>query len=286
MGIINLTQNSFSQTAQNLYTDEHHNFCEASLKLADEHIKNGAQILDIGAVATNPTIKNALIDSFTELAILRPFLKVLKSKINSEILISIDTYSPEVAFHLANENLIDIINDVYGSRKTETFSIKIKKSIQNYTMDMMDVVQQFSLGYILMHMSGNIESIPEAPNTKNVDEYLSSVLEFFKFQKEKLLKKNIDFCVFDPGIGGGRFGKTTDQNIALMSKEFLSTLAKLGWPILIGVSRKSFIQNLYPDLVNPLSRDAISKKMELECFQTGVKIIRSHKVGFLNQKQR
>lgn len=296
MGIINLSPNSFSH-AKTAKDFKNLNSLTDVLRQTESFIKNGAQILDIGAVPSNPSIQNTLVEPSKELADLHSVLCAIKKEFGTTALISVDTYSPTVAYGLAQENLIDIVNDIYGGRKFEHIGIdnsfkdiaKTKDSFErgnsphnssNYDnkheINILDVVAKFSLGYVLMHMSGELDSLPDKTEQPDISTYLTNMLSFFDERKHALTQKGIDFCVFDPGIGGGRFGKNLDLNLAILSKEFLNKLKKFGFPILIGLSRKGFLGELYPECTTPLSRDTISKEWEKRCFQNGVSIMRTH----------
>lgn len=314
MGIINLSPNSFStyHTSQSQITrisnstfdkSNHTDLFSAVLYQAESFIKNGASILDIGATPSNPFICNALVNPSQEIEHLVPILYELKKKFGDVILISVDTYSPTVAYTLAKEGLLDIVNDIYGGRKIEEIIIDIDthqavthiddnqtiidinddQTITNIhtsqtkrNITLIDVVAEFSLGYILMHMSGQLDTLPTQNDCTDIPSYLMKMLTFFQERKETLSQKGIDFCVFDPGIGGGRFGKNLDLNLAILSKEFLTKLKEFGFPIMVGLSRKGFLGEFYPDCTTPLSRDGVSKEWEQRCFQHGVSIIRTH----------
>lgn len=273
MGIINLSPNSFSQD-QSIGSMHTPMAISEILLQAESFIANGADILDIGAIPSNPAVVDALIDPSQELQTLFPVLHAIKSKFGSNVLISVDTYSPTVAYTLAQDYLVDIVNDIYGGRKTETIVTANEQAPRAVTM--MDIVAQFSLGYILMHMSGSLESLQNHISTSNTTDYLNAMLSFFQERKNLLMEKGIDFCLFDPGIGGGRFGKNLDINRAILSKKFLTQLRKFGFPILVGLSRKGFLGEIYPECTTPLSRDNVSKKWEKICFKRGVSVIRTH----------
>jgi dihydropteroate synthase len=269
MGIINLSPQSFS-------TDKtKKSFCLSSVMYqAESFIKNGASILDIGAVPTNPLIQNALVDPEKEIDALYNLLCSIRKEFGDHALISVDTYSPIVAHTLAQESLIDIVNDIYGGRKIE--QIKKKGSRDKTNFSTLDVVANFSLGYILMHMSGELESLKAPDTNTNISAYLDNILNFFHDRKARLFEKHIDFCIFDPGVGGGRFGKNLDVILSILSKQFLINLKNFGFPILVGLSRKGFLKELYPHCTTPCSRDVVSKIWENICFQNGATIIRTH----------
>lgn len=224
----------------------------------------GAHILDIGGASTRPNA--CKLKPTEELERVYKVLCELKLVVPKETLISIDTYSPFVAYTLAKEGLIDIINDVY-SGKVEEY---IESSNNTDEMDTAQVAAEFGLGYIIMHMQGTPSNMQINPNYNNCSE---EVISYLRERAEFSEKRGVKFLAVDPGIG---FGKTVAHNLDLISKGFLEKLMNLNKPILVGLSRKSFLGYLYPELTVPSTRDNVTKEFEFSCFANGVKIIRSH----------
>lgn len=240
MGIVNITQDSFSDGGE---------FIDVNTALAQAQllVKQGATIIDFGAVATNPkvTIENA-ISPEEELNRIFPVLTAARQVLPNDVLISVDTQSEFVAQCLAEHNLIDVLNDI---------------SCQLYT-----TAAKFGLGYILMH-KGHVDSFED-------------LIGFLCKQAEISIKHGVSYLAIDPGIGYGQFGKTFDQIMEILSADGISKLVNLPYPVLIGLSRKTFIRDLNTDknvdLSSPKSRDKITKILEKSCIDAGVKIIRTH----------
>lgn len=257
MGIVNLAPDSFSDGG---VPQTPHSAVSKGLDL----IQKGAAIIDFGGVSTNPKIKNAFISPQEELERVYPTLQLARSVFPKHILISIDTYLPQVAFLLAQENLIDIINDVCAGQRDEA---PIGTT--------MDVAAKFKLGFVAMHMLGTPEFIPEDPHYENC---VRNVVQFLKERIELAKNCGVPFVAVDPGIGYGRFGKKLQHVLELLSKDSIEQLCALDYPLLIGVSRKSFFSDLFPELKDPQSRDQVTKEFEFKCIEYGAKIIRTHEM--------
>lgn len=243
MGIVNVTPDSFSDGGQ--YFN-----CDLAIAKGLDLIQNGAHILDFGGVSTNPKIENLNITAEEEFSRVYPVLKQARNIFPKHILISIDTYSPQVAHRLASEGLIDIINDIYaGCVVDEQF------------VSTMHVAAEFNLGFIAMHAAAASDAIP-----------------FLKDRIKVAKNDEVPFISIDPGIGYGRFGKNLQDILDLLSENSINQLCDLGVPLLIGISRKSFFEDLFPELNTPTSRDKITKEFEFKCIEFGAKIIRSHRM--------
>src|SRR5581483_387362 len=205
MGIVNVTPDSFSDGGKFLDSN-------AAVKLALQLVKQGAEILDIGGESTRPKAKP--ISEAEELNRVIPVISALKKKI--KIPISIDTMKPAVA-RAALEAGASIVNDVAANRSDK---------------EMWKIVSKFCAGYICMHAPQTLHAINAKKNI---------VVEVERFFRERLKKLNAagispDQIVFDVGIG---FGKTVEQNLELLAS--LRRFTKLKRPLLLGVSRKSFL---------------------------------------------
>lgn len=257
MGIINLTPDSFSDGGK-------FNYHENALKRAFELVENGAKILDFGGLSTKPF--SEFIEPDRELQRVYETISKIKPQLSKEVLISIDSFSPYVANALAKEGLIDIINDQFSARCEEeiTYESTLKKR------NTAQIAGQYELGYIIMHMQGTPGTMQVNPVYENCGK---EVLSFLKERIQFVEKQGVKFLAVDPGIG---FGKSVDHNLELISQKFINNLFKLNKPILLGLSRKWFLGQLYPELVIPHSRDKITKEYEMKCISYGVKIIRSH----------
>ncbi len=208
MGVLNVTPDSFSDGGKFF-----------GVKRAVEHAlamqREGADIIDIGAESTRPGSEG--ISVAEELARLLPVLKGLRGKLR--IPISVDTQKSAVA-ELAIGAGTAMINDVSGLRNDPRLA---------------EVAAKHRVPIILMHMRGTPRTMQILPFAKDVMKDIASGLRksVSVARKAGVAKDKI---VLDPGIG---FGKSLEQNYELLAK--LSQLAKLGYPLLVGTSRKGFL---------------------------------------------
>ena len=209
MGILNVTPDSFSDGGLFYNTDE-------AVRHALQLIEYGIDIIDIGGESTRPGAKK--ISEEEEIQRIIPVVKQIR-ELSPEIIISIDTTKSMVA-QKAIQSGANIINDISG------FSFDNK---------MIDVVRESKVPVIIMHMQGDPSNMQNKPV---YDDLIIDISSFFK-SKIKLAidagikKKQI---ILDPGIG---FGKTVGDNFQLINQ--LNEFCKLGFPVMIGPSRKSFI---------------------------------------------
>jgi dihydropteroate synthase len=211
MGIVNVTPDSFSDGGSFLYTET---AVAHGLKLLEE----GADIIDIGGESTRPGA--AAVEVEEEISRIVPVIRELKRK-NPDCIISADTRKAEVAAAAAAAGA-DIINDITGLQHSSAIAA---------------IAAEHDTGLILMHMRGTPETMQSAENLK-YDDVVKEVSEFLLQAVKKALdygvkRKNI---VLDPGIG---FSKTPEQNLELIGR--IGELKALGFPVLAGHSRKSFI---------------------------------------------
>ena len=209
MGILNVTPDSFSDGG--LYFDPNQALRHAKALIAD-----GADILDIGGESTRPG--SLPITADIELERVIPVLKKIR-EYNSDILISIDTTKSSVA-KCAVENGADIINDI------SSFSFDSK---------ILAVAHDHDVPIILMHMQGKPLDMQKKPHYNNI---IKDIEKFFLDKIETSVNFGIkkDLIILDPGIG---FGKSVSDNFIIISK--LHKFVEMGYTILVGPSRKSFI---------------------------------------------
>lgn len=258
MGILNVTPDSFSDGGRFVNP-------EKALRRAFELLQNGASILDIGGVSTRPG--SIAPDALEELARVQPLFQILRQKLPPGVLLSADTFQPLVAEELAKQNLIDIINDVYAG----TF---INKSDRVSTQSTFEVAAKFKLACVIMHMRGTPLTMQFEPSYQNcVDE----LCQFLQERAQIARQCGVKALIVDPGIG---FGKKLEHNLEILTPQGLGKLMAIGYPVLIGLSRKRFLWEHHgasrPDLEQALNRDPLSKQYENFCLQQGVQIIRSH----------
>ncbi len=241
MGVVNITPDSFSDGGQFFHT-------ENAVKHAFSLIEDGADILDLGAESTRPGALPVSVEE--ELARLLPVLTVIRQQ--TQIPISIDTSQPQV-MQACLEAGASMINDVRALQLPGATS----------------VAQVFpNVPVCLMHMQGNPETMQNRPA------YLSVVDDVIDFLDSRIEQTAIEpsRIVLDPGFG---FGKTLEQNIELFKA--IPRLVRLGYPILVGVSRKSMIGQITGQQ-QPLNRQAGSVAAAVEAVRLGAKIIRVHDV--------
>jgi dihydropteroate synthase len=203
MGILNLTPDSFSDGGK-------WNGIEAAISHAKEMVQQGADIIDIGGESTRPN--HVPVTEEEEIGRVIPVIEALSKEI--QVPISIDTYKGKVA-ELAIIAGASLINDIWGFKKDSYIS---------------EVAAKFQVPCCLMHNKDNtLYSSLLEDIIKELKESVDIAI------KAGVKKENI---ILDPGIG---FGKTYDQNLETMQKlEYLNTL---GYPILLGTSRKRMIGN-------------------------------------------
>ncbi len=241
MGIVNVTPDSFSDGGK---------FLDAGAAIAHALIlvEQGAEILDIGGESTRP---NA--EPVSEAEELRRVLSVIeKLAAQVRIPISIDTMKPAVA-RAALQAGASIVNDVAANRADD---------------EMWHVVSEFNAGYIAMHMKGTPQTMQENPSYTDV---VGEVRDFFSDRLTQLKKSgvSVEQVVLDPGIG---FGKTVEHNLQLLAG--LKTFTNLGRPLLLGVSRKSFLVKISG------ANDRLSAALACTTLgvESGVNIFRTHDV--------
>lgn len=242
MGILNLTPDSF-------YDGGKYDSVNSIIEKVEQMLKEGASVIDIGALSTKPGAKN--LTATEELDRLIPHLKTLR-KTFSDTIISIDTFRKEVAA-MAIEEGADIINDISGGKLDD---------------EMIPYMTSQEAAYILMHMQGTPETMQVNPV---YDDVVLEVTGFFKDQLtpfEKAGKKNI---ILDPGFG---FGKTVDHNYKLLGS--LDKFIQLGYPVLAGVSRKSMINKVL--LTTPASALNGTTVVNTIALLQGASILRVHDV--------
>ena len=211
MGIVNVTPDSFSDGGEFLNPEA---ACAHGLAL----VEGGAEILDIGGESTRPGSEG--VSTEEEIRRVLPVIQALRRA--TDVVISIDTSKASVA-RAALEAGADIINDVTGLRGDP---------------QMPALAAEFRAGVVIMHMQGTPRSMQSAPT---YDDVVAEVGEFFRQSLERAVACGLDpmSIALDPGIG---FGKTPEHNRALLAG--LPSFAPLGRPLLVGVSRKSFLGHL------------------------------------------
>ena len=209
MGILNVTPDSFSDGGE-------FNSIDTALSQARDMIANGVDIIDIGGESTRPNA--AVVSIEEELERVIPVIEKLRQE--SSIPISVDTTKATVA-QKAIAAGADIVNDISGATFDEA---------------MLETVAQLKVLVILMHIRGNPKTMQ---SMTDYDDVVKNVIDFLKIQVDKAIACGIDRSkiIIDPGIG---FAKTAPQSLELLQR--LSELKVLDLPMLVGVSRKSFMR--------------------------------------------
>jgi len=244
MGILNVTPDSFSDGGKYLNPD-----------IAAEHgiemIDKGADIIDIGGESTRPGAESIPADEESK-RILPVIQKILLERPTA--IISVDTTKNIVASKALQHGAV-IINDISG------FANDIK---------LVEITKKFNASLAIMHMLGNPKNMQQNPEYENVVE---EIYDFLEAQAEIAANSGINNIFIDPGIG---FGKTVDHNLEIIQR--LGDFKSLGYPILIGLSRKSFLGNILDlDVEN---RDVPTTIVETLSVKNGARIIRTHNVEY------
>ena len=234
MGIVNCTDDSFYDGGK--YLDD-----RAFLYRAAQLLDDGATIIDIGAVSTRPDAHN--IDAGTEYGIIKKRVRLLLSHFpNTKI--SIDTFRAQIAEMAIGEGAA-MVNDISGGEDPKMFS----------------TIGKLKVPYCLTHNSRNKKI--------SIEQLIPEILSFFGMQIEQLKMQGVNDIIIDPGFG---FGKTLEQNYFLLNN--LAVFQQLGFPVLVGISRKSMIYKLLettPD--KALTGTIVLNTIALE---QGVQILRVH----------
>lgn len=242
MGILNVTPDSFFDGGK-------YERPEDALSQAEKMMRQGATIIDLGAVSTRP---GAVAPSEAEeWERLEPVLKLLREKLPNAIL-SVDTWRAAIA-EKAVKTGAHIINDISGG-----------------TMDaaMFATIGKFGVPYILMHIQGTPETMQQDPH---YDDVVKEVKLFFEERLTQLKNAGASQIILDPGFG---FGKTVEHNYQLLSS--LDVFVKMGHPVLAGLSRKSMTTKL----LGIGKTEALNATTALNtiALQKGAKILRVHDV--------
>ncbi len=243
MGIINATPDSFSDGGKNLST-------EKAVESALQMIEQGAGIIDIGGESSRPGAQPVSIEE--ELNRVIPVIKHLRSE--SDIPISVDTVKPEVMMEAVTVGA-DIINDISALSAPGAI----------------DAVSEAGAAVCLMHMQGRPQTMQKNPEYADI---VFDVIQHLKQRIECCIRAGIgtEQIILDPGFG---FGKTTEHNYRLFAK--MKNVIDMGYPLLVGVSRKSMIGNILNKPVD--QRLAGGLALAVVAIMNGAKIIRTHDVA-------
>ena len=245
MGVLNVTPDSFSDGGL------HRDAVEA-IDHAKRLVEDGADMIDVGGESTRPGA--APVSTDEELARVITVIEAITATLG--VPVSIDTRNAEVARRAIEAGAV-MINDVTGLRSNA----------------MLDAVRDTGAAVTIMHMKGT----PQTMATSNqYDDMLAEIATYLVAQAERAVAAGAPTVIIDPGIG---FAKDTRQNLELLNN--LNAFTGLGYPLLVGPSRKRFIG----ELTDATADDRIPGTIAavVKCVQAGVDIVRVHDVAACKQ---
>lgn len=247
MGVVNVTPDSFSDGGKYFSTKS---AVDHALKLIDQ----GAAFIDIGGESTRPGSEPVSVEEEINRTI--PVIKEIK-KLRKNIIISIDTTKSQVAIK-ALDSGAEIVNDISG-----------------FTFDenMLNVIKEYDPGVVIMHMKGNPKTMQDNPFYEDV---IKEIKEFLHNRIKDIELTGLSKIIIDPGIG---FGKRIKDNFQII--KHLSEFEQLGYPIMIGVSRKYFLRKTLNLDINNVEIATVI--MESIAVMKSARIIRTHNVEYCSQ---
>lgn len=242
MGVINANEDSFFKESR--YQDS------SAIQKIQTMINEGASIIDIGGVSSRPNADIVGVED--ELKRVKPILdSIKKNKLYENVRFSIDSYSPEVISY-ALDSGFNMVNDITGLENDEVCKL----------------CSSYNATAVIMHMQGTPQTMQNNPT---YDSLLSNVYEFLQKRVEKAEAFGVSDIIVDIGIG---FGKTLEDNLSLIKN--LEGFLSLDKKILVGASRKSMIDKIYPASVDERLYGTIA--LHLEALRNGASILRVHDV--------
>lgn len=246
MGIVNVTPDSFSDGGR--YTDP-----EAAVARAGVMLREGADIVDIGGESTRPGAQRQGAD--IQISRVVPVIHALRRHLVQRPMISIDTSLREVA-EAALDAGADMVNDISAGRDSP---------------DMLDLVAERDVPIVLMHMQGQPATMQQEPEYQDV---VGEVKDFLSARADAALQAGVprNNILLDPGVG---FGKRRQDNLDLLGS--LDQLVALGFPVLLGASRKRFMGHLCGES-DPTELLGASCAATALGVAAGVRVVRVHDV--------
>lgn len=245
MGILNVTPDSF-------YDGSRCPDMTAVAKRVETILSEGADMIDVGGYSSRPGCVDVSVDE--EKRRLSIGFEAIR-RLSPDAVISVDTFRAEVARWSVEEWGVQIINDI---------------SAGELDADMFDVVAQLRVPYIMMHMRGTPEAMMQQQYL-HYDDVVADVLQYFAAKIDRLAYMGVNDIIIDPGFG---FSKTIDDNYRLM--RHLDEFARLGLPLLVGISRKSMIYKLLD--VTPAESLNGTTALNVMALLGGAHILRVHDV--------
>ena len=252
MAIINVTPDSF-------YANSRIESVEGLCHRIESVIAEGTTIVDIGGYSSRPGAKEVSVEE--EWQRVSMGLEAVR-RVNAGVVVSVDTFRAEVVRRAVAEYGDIIVNDISAGELDD---------------EMLEVVAKNKLPYIAMHMRGTPKTMQSM--TDYEDGVVVGVVDYFRRRIDELHKAGISSIVLDPGFG---FAKDAVQNFELLKG--LGKLRKLGYPILVGVSRKSMIYRTLD--ITPEESLPGSLALAWEALQGGEAILRVHDVAETVQVMR
>lgn len=242
MGVINANEDSFFNASR--FQDSH------AITKIQMMIEDGADIIDIGGVSSRPGTTTVSVEE--ELQRVKPILNAIKeNKLYEKIKFSIDSFTPNVIAH-AMDSGFKIVNDITGLVDDEVCKL----------------CATYNATAVIMHMQGNPQTMQNNPKYESL---LTDIYELLQNRIQKAESFGVNDIIIDVGIG---FGKTLEDNLSLIKNlEHFLTLNKR---ILVGASRKSMIDKIYPSSVDERLSGTIT--LHLEALKNGASILRVHDV--------
>ena len=246
MAIVNVTPDSFYSGSRTLRHED-------IVRRVESAIDGGATIIDIGGYSSRPNAEEVSLEQEWERV--RDGLRAVRS-VDGGVVVSIDSFRSEVIRRAVEEFGDVIVNDISAGEQDEA---------------MLGVVAKYNLPYVAMHMRGTPKTMQSLNDYTNG--VVTEVVEYFKKRVEEIMVAGVarEKIVLDPGFG---FAKSVEQNYELLRG--LDAIRALGYPLLIGVSRKSMIYKLLG--VQPEDALAGSLALAWEALRGGDAILRVHDV--------
>jgi dihydropteroate synthase len=243
MGIVNVTPDSFYSGSRKTEANE-------VLSQVDRMVGEGADMIDVGGYSSRPGAEH--IPQQEELSRIRPALEHIRRH-HPELVLSVDTFRPEVARMAVEDYDVDMINDISGGEMGSR---------------MFETIADLNVPYIVMHMKGTPQDMKERAHYQ---EMMKEITRYFSEKTDRLRSLGVNDVILDPGFG---FGKTIEHNYELLSR--LDELKIFELPLMVGLSRKSMIYKvLGVDPGQALNGTTVLNTLALE---RGANILRVHDV--------
>lgn len=259
MGILNVTPDSFSDGGSVMSGADV--LVSRAVDRGLELVSEGADIVDVGGESTRPGSTPVSLRDERERV-----LPVVQRLSANGVIASVDTFKPEVAREALAAGA-EILNDITGFEHPE----------------MVGLAAESGAGVVVMHMQGSPHAMPNAPVYRDV---VDEVSRYLSDATERLIAGGVaaNRIAIDPGIG---FGKTHEHNLALLAN--LDTLTALGYPVLLGASRKGslgLVLRAHGFVISPAQRDPATAATTALAIGQGISIVRAHNVASTVQVAR